>query len=114
MVRPPGGIVTEAGSGRTIPAGNGQTVDADMGLRRGRWRNLSMLDGLPRNSVADVIQDREGYLWIGTGNGLSRYDGERFTTFTTQDGLADNSVYCLLEDTAGGVVGRNGGRHQSF
>ena len=54
VVHPPTGTVTEAGSGRTIPAGNGQTVDADMGLRRERWRNLSMLDGLPSNLVTDV------------------------------------------------------------
>ena len=37
-------------------------------------------------------QDAKGYLWIGTGEGLCRYDGQNFKTFTTKDGLAEDVV----------------------
>lgn len=37
--------------------------------------------GLPQNLVTDLVQTRDGYLWIGTGNGLARFDGVAFTVF---------------------------------
>ena len=41
-------------------------------------------------------------MWFGSiGGGVSRYDGELFTTFTTRDGLAGNDVLCILEDRSG-------------
>lgn len=40
--------------------------------------------GLPQNSVTAIVQDRDGYLWLGTYDGLARFDGARFVTF---DGL---------------------------
>ncbi len=44
-----------------------------------RW---SIQDGLPQISVLAVAQDRDGYIWVGTQDGLSRFDGVRFTSFT--------------------------------
>ena len=38
-------------------------------------------DGLPQNSVTAIIQSHEGYLWLGTYNGLARFDGIRFVPF---------------------------------
>ena len=41
-------------------------------------------------------------MWFGSiGGGVSRHDGELFTTFTTRDGLAGNDVLCILEDRSG-------------
>src|ERR1035438_6538788 len=37
--------------------------------------------GLPQNKVTAVVQTRDGYLWVGTYNGLARFDGVRFTVF---------------------------------
>ena len=37
--------------------------------------------GLPQNSVTTMLQDDQGYLWVGTFGGLARFDGERFTYF---------------------------------
>jgi len=56
-------------------------------------------------------EDRAGNLWIGTaGGGVSRYDGERFITFTTEDGLALDEVSTILEDRAGNLwMGTVGG-----
>ncbi|MGD1089640.1 MAG: two-component regulator propeller domain-containing protein, partial [Verrucomicrobiota bacterium] len=38
-------------------------------------------EGLPQSSVISVIQTRDGYLWLGTLNGLVRFDGIHFTVF---------------------------------
>ena len=44
-------------------------------------------DGLPQNSVTALVQTRDGYLWVGTFNGLARFDGLRLTVFdATQTG----------------------------
>ena len=55
-------------------------------------------DKLAQPYVYSIIQDNSGYLWIGTGNGLTRYDGFTFRTFTTVDSLAGNFITCSLKD----------------
>ena len=47
-----------------------------------RSRRISVIDGLKSNNVYCIKQDRFGYIWFGTENGLSRYDGYRFVNFT--------------------------------
>jgi ligand-binding sensor domain-containing protein/serine phosphatase RsbU (regulator of sigma subunit) len=49
-------------------------------------------DGMAQNFIYSMDQDAKGYLWIGTGEGLCRYDGQNFKTFTTKDGLAEDVV----------------------
>ena len=44
-------------------------------------RNLSAKDGLSSNQVYDILQDKRGYLWFATTNGISRYDGYSFLNF---------------------------------
>lgn len=46
-------------------------------------RNITTRDGLPSNLVNDLVQDDSGYIWIGTANGLCRYDGYTFVNFQT-------------------------------
>ncbi|MEE3375592.1 MAG: two-component regulator propeller domain-containing protein [Candidatus Cryptobacteroides sp.] len=46
-----------------------------------RFVNYSAADGLPSNTVYAVTQDAEGALWIGTRNGLARFDGVRFQSW---------------------------------
>ncbi len=46
--------------------------------------------------VYSILQDLNGYLWIGTGNGLSKYDGFAFKNHTVNDSLADNFITCGL------------------
>ena len=58
-------------------------------------------DGLAHDEVWSMFQDREGYLWFGTQNGLSQYDGHTFTNFTTEDGLSDYWVLSILQDREG-------------
>lgn len=68
--------------------------------------------GLPHNTVTCVLQTRDGYLWVGTLNGLARFDGVRFVTFRVADGvgLMSNRILCLFEDAYGVLwVGTEGG-----
>jgi signal transduction histidine kinase/ligand-binding sensor domain-containing protein/CheY-like chemotaxis protein len=54
-------------------------------------------EGLQNLSVQAVLQDRAGFLWAGTQNGLYRYDGTRFTAFTRTDGLPGARIESLYE-----------------
>ena len=60
-------------SGKSIP------LSADDLLIARRWQTE---DGLPQNSVLSIVQTPDGYLWLGTFNGLVRFDGVRFDSFT--------------------------------
>ncbi len=68
--------------------------------RVGTWRTYDVTDGLAAGCSC-LLQDREGYLWLGTGVGLCRFDGESFTTFTVRHGLANDTIHCLCEDRHG-------------
>lgn len=78
------------------------------------FRHLTVEDGLPSGSVNCILQDRQGYIWIGTEGGLCRYDGVRFEYFfhNEQDSLSllSNFVYALAEDSSGSIwVGTTAG-----
>jgi len=45
------------------------------------FERLSTQDGLPSNTIYDIIQDKQGFLWFGTDKGLCRYDGYRVKVF---------------------------------
>lgn len=62
-------------------------------------------DGLPQNAVSAVIQARDGYLWVGTYNGLARFDGMRFTIFDhgNTEELPNNRVTSLFESKDGSL-----------
>jgi hypothetical protein len=60
-------------------------------------------DGLPSATVYDITEDKDGFIWFGTENGLCRFDGKNFKTFTTKDGLPDNSILKVHGDNSGRV-----------
>jgi hypothetical protein len=96
--------------GKEIGIGTSRTVVAGAGYRHGFWQILGESDGLVENNVTSLLEDRSGQIWIGTSGGLSRYDGERFVTYTAEDGLANNHVISLLEDHSGQIwIGTSGG-----
>jgi len=58
-------------------------------------------DGLPQNSVISMTQTRDGYLWLGTLNGLARFDGFRFMVYNESNtpGLSSSPIVSLFEDS---------------
>ena len=81
--------------------------------------------GLPQNSVHDILQTRDGYIWIATLDGLVRFDGVRFTVFNRSNspGMSSNRFLLLREDAQGdlwagtedgGVVRYHEGRFSSY
>jgi signal transduction histidine kinase/CheY-like chemotaxis protein/HPt (histidine-containing phosphotransfer) domain-containing protein len=67
-------------------------------------RQFGPAEGLAQPFIYCLLQDHQGYLWLGTAEGLVRYDGSRFATFTTHEGLADNFVTGLWQDPASGAL----------
>jgi ligand-binding sensor domain-containing protein len=60
--------------------------------------------------VRSVLVDRNGVLWVGTRDGLNSFRDNEFTTYTTQDGLANNFIGAIYEDSKGNLwVGTLGG-----
>lgn len=61
----------------------------------------STADGLPQSSVIAITQTHDGYLWLGTLNGLVRFDGNSMTPFNVNNtpGLPDNGIVFLFEDS---------------
>lgn len=64
--------------------------------------------GLSQNSVYSIIQDQEGFLWIGTWNGLNKFDGYSFRTFfrnpnQPEAGLSNSTIVGIAEDSIGSI-----------
>jgi signal transduction histidine kinase/ligand-binding sensor domain-containing protein len=74
-------------------------------------RTWQRKQGLPQDSVRALGQTRDGYLWVGTDDGVSRFDGLRFVSFGTREGLGNLPVSALLGDSRGSlwIGGADGG-----
>ncbi len=57
--------------------------------------------GYSANQIFSLLQDERGYIWIGSGVGLTRYDSDGFQTFTVENGLPANEILSLARDSAG-------------
>jgi len=81
------------------PAGDGQRVEAGLGVRQGLWQSFSIQDGLPESMVSAIFEDSQGRLWFATyEGGVCLFDGAQFTTFTVDDGLPSNFISAIFED----------------
>ncbi|WP_299114948.1 two-component regulator propeller domain-containing protein [uncultured Winogradskyella sp.] len=69
------------------------------------FKSITTAEGLSNNVVFDTHQDKDGYIWFATNNGLNRYDGYSITTFFHSEkdstSIASNVVRCLTEDFQG-------------
>lgn len=73
-------------------------------------RSFQIGDGLPHNSVKRIFQDKKGFLWIATWEGLSRFDGYSFKNYGTQHGLGHTFINDITADEVGRLwVATNGG-----
>ena len=65
------------------------------------WQPVTISDGLSQGMVYDLLEDREGFLWFATKDGLNRYDGYKFKIFkhkaNDENSLGDNFVIRVSE-----------------
>ena len=79
-----------------------------------RFERISSAQGLSQSTVYSILQDRKGFLWFGTQDGLNRYDGYSFKIFNHQsdnpNSLSHNDIRALFEDQSGNIwIGTLGG-----
>ena len=72
-----------------------------LGAQSYPFRCVSIADGLAQSVVNVMAEDSDGFLWIGTASGLSRYDGQVFDNYDSEHGLPSPRVYSLMEDATG-------------
>ena len=69
------------------------------------FEHYSSADGLSHNYISQILQDRNGYIWISTWYGLNRFDGNHFVNYTVEPGdysnLSHNRILSLSEDACG-------------
>jgi ligand-binding sensor domain-containing protein len=64
-------------------------------------KKYTIKDGLPDLYILSIYQDSRGFLWIGTMNGLSRFDGKKFVSYGIRQGLNSYYINLLTEDNQG-------------
>ena len=68
-------------------------------------RHLSVSHGLSQSSVIDITQDKYGFLWFATRDGLNKYDGEKFTVYNKIDNdstsISSNDIFAVTADSDG-------------
>jgi ligand-binding sensor domain-containing protein/uncharacterized membrane protein YphA (DoxX/SURF4 family) len=76
--------------------------------KHGDVRSFSSSEALGSGYVASIFEDHAGTIWVATEGGLSRYDGDHFTTLTTRNGLPCDTIHDLIEDDLGSLWLRTG------
>ncbi|MCB9273406.1 MAG: hypothetical protein H6564_05150 [Lewinellaceae bacterium] len=94
--------------GVSVPALQPKPVPAlPMHMRENARYDILWMDadqGLSANSITSILEDSRGHLWFVAGDdGVIRYDGKRFTTFTAKEGLGTPGLYTILEDSKGNI-----------
>lgn len=92
-----------------------------LGAQRYNFKYYAHGDGLGDMEVHSLIQDRIGFIWIGTASGLYRYDGRQFRGYSQPEGLPDGSIEALHETADGtllvgtqkGIARREGDKFQA-
>lgn len=62
------------------------------------FRTYSIEHGLSESVARTMVQDQKGYIWVGTGYGLNRFDARRFKQYYEEDGLSSNRIFSLYHD----------------
>ncbi|MGB3180805.1 MAG: two-component regulator propeller domain-containing protein [Cyclobacteriaceae bacterium] len=98
----------------SVPAGRSDStlLNPQKRLTQYLQDQWTMRDGLPNNSVLDIIQDDEGYLWLATFNGIVRFDGVNLQVYntSTHPDITANGILYLYNDRDGSLLaGTNGG-----
>jgi ligand-binding sensor domain-containing protein/serine phosphatase RsbU (regulator of sigma subunit) len=78
-------------------------VSVQAGAQKYFFDNYSIKQGLSEQKVYTLLQDSKDYIWLGTANGVSRFDGKKFENFSTHDSLAPGGVRSIMEDSNGNI-----------
>lgn len=78
-----------------------------------RFRHITVEDGLAQNYISGFAQDKKGFMWIGTNDGLNKYDGKKITTFKANiddsTTITHSSIRCLYIDNDDNLWGGTAG-----
>jgi len=79
-----------------------------------RFHRLMLEDGLSQSSIVSIHQDKRGFIWMGTQDGLNRYDGSKFINYKSDPdnkfSLTGANITCIAEDSDGDLwLGTEGG-----
>src|ERR1035441_7721689 len=74
---------------------------ANLLAQRPTFRQYGSAEGLSNLAINCLLQDRTGYIWVGTDNGLFRYDGSEFIHFGRAEGLPNTEIRSLAESPEG-------------
>jgi len=88
------------------------TLPVGVLAQQNNFKNWSVQDGLPQSDIYSMVQDANGFIWVGTnGGGMARFNGQRFDKiYNADNGLAGNNVRALLADSKGNLwIGSDGG-----
>jgi len=66
-------------------------------------RVFTVADGLPQIEISCLFEDHRGYLWVGTTDGLARFDGRDFVTYGVSEGLPHPVIHDIVEDSDGAL-----------
>ena len=67
------------------------------------FRQYTTDHGLPSSEVYSILQDREGFIWISTDNGVSRFNGYEFQNYGFKEGLRENVIFEMQLDASGRI-----------
>lgn len=89
----------------TLAPGGAWALDSSKQLTQYMLNSWEIAQGLPQNTVEDIAQTPDGYLWVATQEGLARFDGIRFTVFDRGNTpeFESNLINALLVDRAGSL-----------
>ncbi len=78
-----------------------------------KFKHLNVDDGLSDNNVSAILQDKEGFMWLGTADGLNKYDGYKFTIYrhnpSDSNSIGPGSISCIYQDREGLIwIGASG------
>jgi len=78
------------------------------------FKSITTQEGLSSNDVNCLLQDKLGFIWIGTNNGLNRYDGSEIKVYRNKqnnlNSISDNGIWSIIEDQSGNIwIGTKGG-----
>ncbi|MBA4322630.1 MAG: hypothetical protein C0408_07420, partial [Odoribacter sp.] len=74
-----------------------------LGAQKFFFDNYGVKQGLSEQKVYTILQDSKDFIWLGTANGVSRFDGKKFENFTSRNGLSIGGVRTITEDSDGNL-----------